>query len=242
MYIQYNTFNLSYTFDNFIVGECNNIAIKAAQAVVEAPCKVHNPLYLFGGSGTGKTHLFHAMGHDALVHHKNLKISCIPCEIFTKDLISELVRKGNTDNIIYCFSPLDLIMIEDLQYLHLKERTQEVVFGLLQSLVCLGKQIVLSSDRPHQMLPNLRINKIEKAFAVGIGPLDVETSFAFLKNRVRGKKVTVSEELLYFIGSQGNFNFFQLDGILNRIVAMSHFIAIPIDFEIVRSVLQTFEN
>ncbi|NQT32116.1 MAG: chromosomal replication initiator protein DnaA [Candidatus Omnitrophica bacterium] len=215
--------NPNYTFDNFVVGNSNRFAHAAALAVCERPAKVYNPLFLYGGVGLGKTHLMQAMGQEIAKTYQKAKMLYITSEEFTNQLISS-IRKKNTQKFRSMYRNVDILLIDDIQFIAGKEATQEEFFHTFNALYDSHKQIVLCSDRSPQEIPDLEERLISR-FAWGLiadfqAP-DFETRIAILGKKSENESVKVSKEVLYFLAENVKTNIRELEGALIRVVAFS---------------------
>lgn len=218
-----NKFNLNprYTFENFIVGKGNELAHAACSAVAEKPGLVYNPLFLYGGVGLGKTHLMQAIGNYIIRHFPKKKVIYVTCEKFTNEFIQN-VSRGNADDFKNTYRSVDILLIDDIQFLANKERTQEEFFHTFNTLHQANKQIVVSSDRPPKSIPALEhrlVSRFEWGMIADIGQPDLETRMAILENKCQQKNCPLSGEILNYIASNIQSNIRELEGALNRIIA-----------------------
>ncbi len=213
--------NPRYTFDNFVVGHGNRFAHAAAVAVSESPGKAYNPLFIYGGVGLGKTHLMQAIGYEVLKKNHKAKVVYVSSEKFTNELIDSI--QHNTMGIFRNkYRNVDVLMVDDVQFLAGKERTMEEFFHTFNTLYENSKQIILSNDRPPKEIPDIEDrlrSRFEWGLVADIQPPDFETRLAILKKRVDGEKVEVSDEVLNIIASKISSNIRDLEGALNRIIA-----------------------
>lgn len=213
--------NPRYVFETFVVGKGNELAKAACEAVAEKPGVVYNPLFIYGGVGLGKTHLLQAIGHKTLEIYKNKKIVYVTCEKFTNEFI-KAVSKGNPDRFKDFYRSADLLLIDDIQFLATKERTQEEFFHTFNTLHQSNKQIVISSDRPPKAIPALEhrlISRFEWGMIADISTPDLETRIAILENKCRERGLRLDREIITFIASAIQNNVRELEGALNRIMA-----------------------
>jgi chromosomal replication initiator protein len=220
-----NNLNLKYTFETFVVGTHNKFPQAAAFAVAKSPAKAHNPLFIYGGAGLGKTHLMQAIGHYILFHHKGLKVKYTSTEMFTNDLINSL-RIGNDKMQAFRskYRQIDVLLIDDIQFIEGKENTQEEIFHTFNTLYESGKQIVLTSDRHPKNISTLteRLrSRFEWGLLADIQVPDLETRIAILRNKAERDQLLVGDDVLELIASAYQNNIRELEGALNRVIAYS---------------------
>ncbi len=213
--------NPRYTFDNFVVGPFNELPHAAAQAVAKKPGLIYNPLFVYGGVGLGKTHLLQAIGNEVGKAFPDKKVKYIPAEKFTSGVISS-IRNHDMENFKIQYRQMDVLIIDDIQFLAGKEKTQEEFFHTFNALYEKNKQIILSSDRPPKTIPALteRLrSRFEGGMIADISLPDFETRVAILKTKVREKGLDFPDEVLHYIATNIQKNIRELEGVLNRLVA-----------------------
>ncbi len=214
--------NPKYTFDNFIVGSFNELAQAAAKAVVNNPGELYNPLFIYGGVGLGKTHLIQAVGNAILNKYKRKKkIKYTSSEKFTSELVNAL-HNGKIETFKEDYRQIDILIIDDVQFLSGKEKTQEEFFHTFNFLYQQNKQIILSSDRPPKSIATLEErlrSRFEGGMIADISYPDLETRLAILKFKAEEKKIHLSEEVLNYLASNIQKNIRELEGALNRLIA-----------------------
>ncbi len=226
--------NPKYVFDTFVVGNNNRLAYSAALAVAENPGQSYNPLFLYGGPGLGKTHLMHSIGHYILEHNPNMKVLYVTCETFTNEVI-ESIRSGNSSSINEMrnkYRTVDVLMVDDVQFIIGKESTQEEFFHTFNVLYEANKQIILSSDKPPkemQALDERFRSRFEMGLIVDIQSPDYETKVAILQKYSENFGRSISNSILEYVASNIHSNIRELEGALNKIIAYSKIN--KIDFE-----------
>lgn len=232
--------NPRYAFKNFVVGPFNEMAQAAAWAVSETPGTIYNPLFLYGGVGLGKTHLIQAIGNKIIGNHPNKKIRYIPAERFISGIVNS-IRNHNIENFKLEHQKIDVLIIDDIQFLAGKEKTQEEFFHLFNALYEKDKQIVLSSDRLPKAIPSLEErlrSRFEGGMIADIGLPDYETRLAILKTKAKQRGIDFPEKILGFISSNIKNNIRELEGALNRLAAYQKLNNKVPDLEIAKSLLK----
>jgi chromosomal replication initiator protein len=222
--------NQKYTFEKFVVGTSNQFAHAAAKAVAEAPGKAYNPLFLYGGVGLGKTHLMHAVGHAIKQQNRHLRVAYITSEKFMNELINA-IRYDKTQPFRDKYRSIDVLLMDDVQFIAGKERTQEEFFHTFNALHNDQKQIVISSDCPPREIPTLEErlhSRFEWGLIADIEPPDLETKVAILKRKADLDGIELPDEIAIFIASKIKSNVRELEGSLVRLVAISSLRGIPI--------------
>jgi len=232
--------NPKYTFENFVIGSSNRFANGAAVAVAENPAKAYNPLFIWGGSGLGKTHLLHAAGNYARVLQPGLRIKYVSSEEFTNDYINS-VRDDRQESFKRRYRNLDILMVDDIQFLEGKEGTQEEFFHTFNALHQANKQIILSSDRPPKQLTTLEDRlrtRFEGGLITDVQPPDLETRIAILMKKAAADGTQVDHAVLELIASQFESSIRELEGALIRVSAYSSLINEPITMEVAQVALR----
>lgn len=232
--------NPKYTFDTFVVGSCNQFAHAAALAVVDMPSKTYNPLYIYGGVGLGKTHLMHAIGHSIKVRNNNLRLTYISSEKFMNELINA-IRYDKTITFREKYRNIDVLLMDDIQFLAGKERTQEEFFHTFNALYDAQKQIVISSDCPPREIPTLEErlhSRFEWGLIADIQPPDLETKVAILKRKAEIEKIDLPDNVALFIASKIKSNIRELEGSLVRLVAYASLKGLSIGLDLAQEVLK----
>ena len=232
--------NPKYTFENFVIGSSNRFANGAAVAVAENPAKAYNPLFIWGGSGLGKTHLLHAAGNYARVLQPGLRIKYVSSEEFTNDYINS-VRDDRQESFKRRYRNLDILMVDDIQFLEGKEGTQEEFFHTFNALHQANKQIILSSDRPPKQLTTLEDRlrtRFEGGLITDVQPPDLETRIAILMKKAAADGTQVDHSVLELIASQFESSIRELEGALIRVSAYSSLINEPITMEVAQVALR----
>ena len=231
--------NPRYTFRTFIVGSANRLAHAASLSVAERPGEAYNPLFLYGGVGLGKTHLMHAVGNAVVQRYPRKKVVYATSEKFTNDFITA-IREGRIDDFRARYRKIDLLLIDDIQFIADKERTQEEFFHTFNAIHEDGKQIVLSSDRPPKQINTLEErlrSRFEWGLIADLTAPDLETRIAILRTKSEEQGVRVASEALEFVARKVVSNIRELEGALNRIAAYASMQGIPITVDVAQAVL-----
>ncbi len=213
--------NPKYTFETFVIGNSNRFAHAASLAVAEVPAKVYNPFFIYGGVGLGKTHLMHAIGHRIKQNHPHMKVLYISSEKFTNELINS-IRDGNPESFRQKYRNIDVLLVDDIQFLSKKEHTQEEFFHTFNTLHEANKQIIISSDRPPREIPTLEDrlrSRFEWGLITDIQPPDLETRIAILRKKALIEGFTMPNDVMVFIASRIDNNIRELEGALIRVIA-----------------------
>ena len=233
--------NPKYTFDLFVIGSSNRFAHAAALAVAEAPAQAYNPLFIYGGTGLGKTHLLQAIAHYVLEHTSPLTVRYITSETFMNDFINSL-RDKRIEGFKQRYRNYDVLLIDDVQFFEHKERIQEEFFHTFNSLYEAGSQIVMSSDRPPREIATLEArlrSRFEWGLITDIQPPDLETRIAILRKKVKTDGIHVPDpQVLTFIAGRVSTNIRELEGALTRVVAFSSLTGRAMTVELAQDVLK----
>ncbi|MDT0267112.1 chromosomal replication initiator protein DnaA [Streptomyces sp. DSM 44915] len=232
--------NPKYLFDTFVIGASNRFAHAAAVAVAEAPAKAYNPLFIYGESGLGKTHLLHAIGHYARSLYPGTRVRYVSSEEFTNEFINS-IRDGKADAFRKRYRDMDILLVDDVQFLASKESTQEEFFHTFNTLHNANKQIVLSSDRPPKQLITLEDrlrNRFEWGLITDVQPPELETRIAILRKKAVQEQLNAPPEVLEFIASRISRNIRELEGALIRVTAFASLNRQPVDLGLTEIVLK----
>jgi len=231
--------NSRYIFDSFIVGKGNELAHAACQAVSANPGKAYNPLFIYGGVGLGKTHLLQAIGHEVM--KKSGQVLYVTCEKFTNDYIQS-IKSGQGKDFKDRYRNVDLLLIDDIQFMAGKDGTQEEFFHTFNELHQTNKQIVLTSDRPPKSIPALEkrlLSRFEWGMIADISQPDIETRIAILESKCKEKNYSLEDEILNYIANNVQNNIRELEGALNRIIAYHEFNNSRPSFDTTKEILES---
>lgn len=232
--------NPKYTFDSFVIGNSNRFAHAAALAVAEVPAKVYNPFFIYGGVGLGKTHLMHAIGHRISSVHPTNKVLYISSEKFTNDFINAIMS-GHPDSFRNRYRNIDVLLIDDIQFLAKKEQTQEEFFHTFNALHEANKQIIISSDRPPKEIPTLEDrlrSRFEWGLTTDIQPPDLETRIAILRKKALLENISMPNDVIVYISSRIDNNIRELEGAFNRVNAYAFLNRSPISIDLAMDALK----
>ncbi len=232
--------NPYYIFENFIIGKNSELAHAASRAVSENPGGAYNPLFIYGGSGLGKTHLLQAIGHEILKKTPDKQVLYVTCEKFTNEFI-EAISKGKMDKFKNSYRNIDVLLVDDIQFLAGKEGTQEEFFHTFNTLHQANKQIVLTSDRPPKAIPTLEqrlVSRFEWGMLADIMLPDLETRIAILEAKCKDKNYILTKDVINYLASNAQNNIRELEGSLNKIMAWKQLNNQGLDLESVKNILQ----
>lgn len=232
--------NPRFSFDNFIIGSSNRMAHAAALAVANAPGKSYNPLFIYGGVGLGKTHIMQSIAHHTLAKNSKAKIKYISSEMFTNELIFS-IRNRSTDKFRQKYREIDILLIDDVQFLAGKEAAQEEFFHTFNVLYDYHKQIVVSSDRPPKEIARLEerlVSRFNWGLVVDIQPPDFETRVAILEKKLEKHPDKIAQDIIHFIARNISTNIRELEGALVRIIAYSLIENKPIELSLTKDILK----
>jgi chromosomal replication initiator protein len=238
--VEVTRLNPKYTFDTFVIGASNRFAHAAAVAVAEAPAKAYNPLFVYGDSGLGKTHLLHAIGHYARHLFPHVKVRYVNSEEFTNDFINS-IRDDKAANFQRRYRDVDVLLIDDIQFLQGKVQTQEEFFHTFNTLHNANKQVVITSDVPPKMLSGFESrmrSRFEMGLLTDVQPPDLETRIAILRKKAIQERLSVPDDVLEFIASRISTNIRELEGALIRVTAFASLNRQPVDMSLAEIVLR----
>ena len=238
--VEHSHLNPKYTFESFVVGSSNQFAHAAARAVAEIPSKSYNPLFIYGGVGLGKTHLMHAIGHYILARQKRINVLYISTDRFINEMINA-IRFDRLPAFRAKYRAIDVLLIDDIQFIAGKDRTQEEFFHIFNALHDGQKQIVVSSDCPPRQIPTIEErlhSRFEWGLIADIQPPDIETKIAILRKKAEAEGVEVPENVALFIASKVRTNIRELEGSLIRLIAYSSLTGRDIDLALAQETLR----
>ena len=236
--------NPKYTFDTFVIGNGNRLAHAASVAVAESPARAYNPLFIYGGVGLGKTHLMHAIGHYVLSQNPSLKVLYVSSEKFTNELINA-IRDDRNEEFRTKYRNIDILLIDDVQFIAGKERTQEEFFHTFNALYEANKQIILSSDKPPKDITTLEDrlrSRFEWGLIADIQAPDLETRIAILRKKAQLENLDVPNDVMVFIADKIASNIRELEGALNRVIAYSSLTEHEVSIELATEALKDILN
>ncbi|MBF0672232.1 MAG: chromosomal replication initiator protein DnaA [Salinibacterium sp.] len=232
--------NPKYNFDNFVIGGSNRFAHAAAVAVAEAPAKAYNPLFIYGDSGLGKTHLLHAIGHYAESLYPGIRVRYVSSEEFTNDFINSIAN--NRASVFQSrYRDIDILLIDDIQFLQGKDSTQEAFFHTFNTLHDHNKQVVITSDLPPKHLTGFEDrmrSRFEWGLITDVQAPDLETRIAILRKKAQSERLQVPDDILEYMASKVSSNIRELEGTLIRVTAFSSLNKTPVDLSLVQTVLK----
>lgn len=235
--------NPKYTFSTFVVGDNNRFAHAASLAVAECPATAYNPLFLYGGVGLGKTHLMHAIGNEVLLNNNNAKVLYVTSEKFTNEFIDAL-KNASTEKFRQKYRNIDVLLIDDIQFIAGKERVQEEFFHTFNALYEEGKQIIISSDKPPrdiQFLEDRLKSRFEWGLLADISCPDYETRLAILRKKAQEENIIIEDFILSNIANKIDSNIRELEGVFNKIVARASLTHSPITIELAENIINEFK-
>ncbi|MFZ6017495.1 MAG: chromosomal replication initiator protein DnaA [Nitrospirota bacterium] len=234
--------NPKYTFENFVIGPSNQFAHAAAKAVAETPGRAYNPLFVYGGVGLGKTHLINAIGNAVIDRMSELVVLYVPAEQFTNEVVSA-IRHEKMGELKEKYRNVDLLLLDDVQFIANKTQTQEEFFHTFNALYEKQKQIVISSDRPPKEISALT-ERLRSRFSMGliadIQPPEIETKIAIILKKAEMERITLPEDVVYYLASKVKSNIRDLEGCLIRLGAQASLTGSPIDKEMAKNILRDF--
>lgn len=232
--------NSKYSFDNFVIGASNRFSHAAAVAVAEAPAKAYNPLFIYGGSGLGKTHLLHAIGHYAQNLFKGIRVRYVSSEEFTNDFINAIANNRGPE-FQSRYREIDILLIDDIQFLQGKDSTQEAFFHTFNTLHDHNKQVVVTSDLPPKQLTGFEDrmrSRFEWGLITDVQAPDLETRIAILRKKAASERIDINDEVVEYMASKVSSNIRELEGALIRVTAFANLNKAPIDMSLAQTVLK----
>ena len=232
--------NTKYSFDNFVIGSSNRFSHAAAVAVAEAPAKAYNPLFIYGGSGLGKTHLLHAIGHYAQSLFKGIRVRYVSSEEFTNDFINAIANNRGTE-FQSRYREIDILLIDDIQFLQGKDSTQEAFFHTFNTLHDHNKQVVVTSDLPPKQLTGFEDrmrSRFEWGLITDVQAPDLETRIAILRKKAASERIDINDEVVEYMASKVSSNIRELEGALIRVTAFANLNKTAIDMSLTQTVLK----
>ena len=232
--------NNKYSFDNFVIGSSNRFSHAAAVAVAEAPAKAYNPLFIYGGSGLGKTHLLHAIGHYAQSLYKGIRVRYVSSEEFTNDFINAIAN-NRAPEFQARYREIDILLIDDIQFLQGKDSTQEAFFHTFNTLHDHNKQVVVTSDLPPKQLTGFEDrmrSRFEWGLITDVQAPDLETRIAILRKKAASDRIDISDDVVEYMASKVSSNIRELEGALIRVTAFANLNKSPVDMPLVQTVLK----
>ena len=232
--------NMKYSFDNFVIGSSNRFSHAAAVAVAEAPAAAYNPLFIYGGSGLGKTHLLHAIGHYAISLFKGCRVRYVSSEEFTNDFINAIAN-NRAPEFQARYREVDILLIDDIQFLQGKDSTQEAFFHTFNTLHDHNKQVVVTSDLPPKQLTGFEDrmrSRFEWGLITDVQAPDLETRIAILRKKAASERIDINDDVVELMASKVSSNVRELEGALIRVTAFSNLNKAPISMELARTVLK----
>jgi chromosomal replication initiator protein len=236
-------FNQKYTFDRFIVGKNNELAYAACRAVAAGLGKTYNPLFLYGGVGLGKTHLIQAIGNEVLSNNPDLRVVFTTCEHFTNNFVQS-IREGSIDQFKRNYREIDLLLVDDVQFLVNKEQTQEEFFHTFNALHQLNKQIILTSDRPPKSIASIEnrlVSRFEWGMIADVGKPDLETRVAIIQRQIQERNLPLNPDVIAFIAESITNNVREIEGALTKLHAYYQLNTAVPNIEVARSLLASLQ-
>ena len=232
--------NNKYSFDNFVIGSSNRFSHAAAVAVAEAPAKAYNPLFVYGGSGLGKTHLLHAIGHYAQSLYKGIRVRYVSSEEFTNDFINAIAN-NRAPEFQARYREIDILLIDDIQFLQGKDSTQEAFFHTFNTLHDHNKQVVVTSDLPPKQLTGFEDrmrSRFEWGLITDVQAPDLETRIAILRKKAASERIDITDDVVEYMASKVSSNIRELEGALIRVTAFANLNKTTVDMPLVQTVLK----